>query len=363
MSARHSPAFLRAIFALALLLFPAFRSEALFFPDFRKSPREVFRDGVALFSGKKKAAGTWRVADYRVSLVEKYESSFIAIEPSLFSAEGFDATELLESLDGRSGRGIPGGEDAGAKDAETVPEFVFGDASGNVRRFSFDGEQTEFRRDGGGIVIVSAYKSRIKRRAFDMTGRLVSVEIFGIGQNARSMERFSETRLSYDGGSVPSSSTETDFAGKKRSHVEFSPSGLPVRIEESVLDDFGAVFPLSVTERAYDGENRLVAENVERRFYEDAAKKTKDGERMTKKAAGSSSSRKEFDYGGAGKEPDCRMYEDGELRLERVYSGEESYSERTFFDGGFSVLARFSGGVKVSETVYFNDVEVRRRDF
>ena len=363
MSARHSAAFLRAIPVLILLFFPAFRSSALFFPDFRKSPRGVFRDGASLFSGKKKTARTWRVADFRMSLVEKYESSFIAIEPSLFSADGFDATELLESLDGRSGRGITGGEDAGAKGADAVPEFVFSDASGNVRRFSYDGEQTEIRRDGGGIVIVSAYKSRIKRREFDMAGRLVSVEIFGIGQNARSMERVSETRLGYDGGNIPSSSTETDFAGKRRAYAEFSPSGLPVRIEESVLDDFGAVFPLSVAERTYDSENRLVAENVERLFYEDVAKKTKDGERVTKKAAGSSSSRKEFDYGGAGKEPDCRMYEDGALRLERVYSGEESYSERTFFDGGFSVLARFSGGVKVSETVYFNDVEVRRRDF
>ena len=60
---------------------------------------------------------------------------------------------------------------------------------------------------------------------------------------------------------------------------------------------------------------------------------------------------------------DYKYFENGELRMERVYSAPDDYSEKLVFSGGLYVETFYKDGVKKREIIYANGKESRRREF
>ena len=60
--------------------------------------------------------------------------------------------------------------------------------------------------------------------------------------------------------------------------------------------------------------------------------------------------------------PDKKYYEDGVLRVARIFTSEKDYDEIVYFDEGFRIVIHYEDGTRKTEIVYFGDKEVRRRN-
>lgn len=295
-----------------------------------------------------------------IGTTSNLQNSLISTDPITTDDDdfSFDATALLEELDGRDDRGIEGGNGE-TDEKEEKPEYSFSDGRGEVRRFSYDGEQMTARRvrvgvgeDGGEIFeveVVSVYGSKIRRRFFDSNARLVRSEVLSLGDSSRSLKKVSGRSYTYsaEDGSLLRSEESLFDSGRSVS-VRYAPSGLVEAREEFSLDsDSGKKSPVKRDSYTYDEQKRVLSEEHSRWFPDGATFSTK----------------KVYEYTDISENPDYSYYEDGNLRLVRSYDGGNDYYERTFMDGGFSVLSYFEDGVKFSEVVYFGDAEVRRKYF
>lgn len=292
------------------------------------------------------------------------------------SSESFgilDGARILEMLEGGDSRGIDAQEEERAGD-DLPYEAAYERSDGSLRRFSYDGEQFTVWRDGGDIVLVNFYGDKLSRKTFDPLYRLVRDERFRTGASARRMTLESERTFSYSGESaVPEKSVEELIAAGKRVENRFDERGRSVSSLESHYEERGAgkgakdggdvketvLLDDKKTSRVYDDEGRVIAEEI--------TTWTRRTSSFGRSLSEEHTVRNEYDYSAVTDEnnlpPSVRFFEDGELHLERSFSGPSSYSERLYFDGGFSVEVLYEDGMKRSEVIYLNGEERRRRDF
>lgn len=257
-----------------------------------------------------------------------------------------DATDLLAALDNADGRGV---ED-GAAAADAVPEISFSDGGGRLRRFVYGGEQMTARRTGGGLVVESVYGKRIKRRTFDSRSRLVLVEVFSLKGGSKSLAVESRREFAYrdSGGNFASSPFRSaEEGGGRRVETTFGSRGLPEVVAEFSVAGDGSRSPVRKRVRAYDGSGRVVSD--ERTEWNEGG--------------GTTVYRTVYTFTDVSESPDFDYYEDGVLRVGRRHTSERAWTERTEFDGGFSVVADYEDGFKAAESVMFGEMEVRRRTF
>lgn len=304
-------------------------------------------------------AGTESVEFFEDGVVSVAEAETLLGEEQAEDAEFLDGSGVLAALDGKDDRGIQEGDEK----KEEIPEFVYYDRNGEVRRFSYDGEQMSARKRFLGygengeeifqVEMTSSYGKKVKRRVFDEEARLVSSETFSIGSNSKDFILLSSRKYSYsDGSKIPSKSSETDFSKNTSFDVTFNESGLVLhRIEYSLPSEDGEEkdkksekSPLRSARFEYDEKGRVVTE--ENAVWTSGVKTVR---------------KKVYKFTETSQSPDFEYYEDGILRLRREYDDEKNFYERTFMEDGFSILSYFEDGVKFYEIVYLNDVEVRRK--
>ncbi len=269
-------------------------------------------------------------------------------------SEFFDGSGLLEALDGKDERGIQEGDEQKVE----IPEFVYYDKDGEIRRFTYDGEQMTARKrilgygdDGEELFqteIVSAYGKKIKKRVFDADSRLVSSESFLIGSSAKDFSLTSSRSYSYaEDSKIPEKSSEVDYANHTGFDSQFNEKGLLLsRFDYSLPEDGsgGERTPVKRVTFEYDESDRVVVE--ENSVWS-------GGVESVRKMA--------YKFTDLSSDPDFEYYEDGVLRLRRNFDDEKNYYETTFMEDGYSILAYFEDGVKFYEIVYLNGVEVRRK--
>lgn len=302
--------------------------------------------------------------------------SFESYSPS--KSGTFDVTDgsrILEMLEGGDDRGIDGLEESKIESA-LPQEFTYTKRNGNLRRFSYDGEQFTAWKEGENTVLVNFYGEKLIRKKFDPLYRLVKSERFKITTAAKNISLESSLDYTYLGeNTLPSQSVEEQFDSKKRLVNKFDESGRSISLLEShyeerevkskgkkksekaetetvLLDD-------KKTTNSYDEKGRTLLQEVVTWTY----KKTFSG----KFNRNERSVKSEFDYSSVTDEnnlpPNLKFYENGELHLERNYKNQNSYSEKLYFEDGFSVEVVYEGGVKKTEIIYINGKEQRRREF
>lgn len=286
-----------------------------------------------------------------------------------------DGSKILEMLEGSDDRGIEGLEDSKIED-DLPQEFSYIKNDGSLRRFSYDGEQFSVWNEGEYTVLANFYGNKLIRKHFDSLFRLVKNEVFRTASQARNMS--AETIIDYDypgNSSLPEKSVEELISEKKRIENHFDEKGRNIlKIEghyeekddksskdKKKSDSLKEMILLNDknTSKQYDSEGRLTMEEFTLWSYRtNSFGKTVKEERKL---------RNEYDYSSVSDvgqmKPDLKYYENGELHLFRKYISADSYSEKLYFDGGFSVEVIYVNGVKKTEIIYMNDVEKRRRNF
>lgn len=64
--------------------------------------------------------------------------------------------------------------------------------------------------------------------------------------------------------------------------------------------------------------------------------------------------REEYEYKVDSKTPDYFYYENGELRLKKIYTNADDYITSTYFDGGFVVESYYSNYNRIKDIFYLN---------
>ena len=291
------------------------------------------------------------------------------------TAESFgilDGEKILEMLENNDGRGIDAQAEEEKRD-ETPLEFVYVKNDGELRRFSYDGEQFSLSKDGENMVLVNSYGDKLIRKTFDSLYRLVKNERFKTTASAKKMTQESLLSYSYVGEStIPETALDENMLQKKRTEQHFDAKGRVVRSLEGHYEE--QEVKKSKKKKDEEPETELVLKNDRQRALSyTAGGKIADEEITTwaykKNLAGKESVEERvvknvYTYHENASLPaDLAFYENGELHLERKYTTASDYSEKLYFDGGFSVELVYEGGLKKTEIIYLNDVEQRRRTF
>lgn len=323
-------------------------------------------------------------------LLQNLDSYSVPPASEVFDVQ--DGSKILEMLENNDSRGIDGLEDS--KLEEKLPqEFSYIQSNGDLRRFSYDGEQFTMWKYGDDTILVYFYGDKLIRKKFDSLYRLVKTEQFKTTNTAQKTSL--ETRLDYEylgDNSLPSKSSEQLFSQKKKFVNKFDENGRKIYILEShyeereiksskkkksenieaektdsekdrkseekpktetvLLDD-------KKTSRKYDEKGRVIEDEIFTWTYkQNLSGRYSRQERSVKNI---------FDYSAVTDEnnlpPNLKFYENGELHMERNYSAPNSYSEKLYFEDGFSVELIYDSGVKKSEIIYVNGKEQRRREF
>lgn len=285
-----------------------------------------------------------------------------------FDDEAADGRRILDMLEGNDGRGIEETE----VDAETgFEELACLDKDGLLRRFSFGEEQFAVSKENEHTLLVSGYGDKIVRRVFDGSMRLIRTEKFRTGQTAKQLVCEEKKDYFYSGdSSVPVRSVAEFMTTGKVVAVSYLENGLPGVQEESHYENMHQKGGSSddgkkeaVRDRkisfTYDSESNVIEENVVSWYYAKSASGKRQSEEVNVRTV--------YTYREHSSDipvpPDVDFYENGELRLRRMYESADDYSELLFFDGNFSVEIVYTDGIKRTEILYLDGVEQRRRDF
>lgn len=311
-------------------------------------------------------------------------------------------TMLQNPEDGAAGRNEKNEHEDGEKIGEKK-EFTYSDKSGSLRRFFYDGEGLSLNSYGGNIYITKTYGSEISRKYFDAEFTLLAEEKFSFGENQMAAALVSKKTYIYEKNSKRLSEMKEirfpqknpDGTSQKDGEIEietkFNESGLASEVKtghwEEISNDKAAetknqkqeedkksaaglkFFDDKLETYLYDSRNRILEYGVETWSY----KKNQFG----KTSAVSLKTKHEYFYHDEEPEnkksesgssagsipPDCKFYENGELRMERKYTAAGDYTEKMSFPGGLYVETVYEDGVKKSETIYNNGKESRRREF
>ena len=295
------------------------------------------------------------------------------------SEEKFDITDgskILELLEQGDSRGIDGLETG--KIAEDSPqEFLYTKNNGNLRRFTYDGEQFTAWQNGENLFLVNFYGDKLVRKEFDSLSRLMKSETMKISGLAKNASVLSVSSYEYQENSNRLLKFITEnYSEKKRRENRFDASGRVIYSLESHYEEReipskkkkktdektkteNVLLNDKETSLTYDDKGRIIQEEIGTWSY----KKNLAGKYITEKI----SQKNLYDYSAVTEQnnlpPDVSFFEDGELHLERKFKSPDTYTEKMYFENDFSVEVLYEGGLKKSEIIYLNGKEARRRDF
>ena len=300
------------------------------------------------------------------------------------------------------------------------PSFSYARKDGTLRRFFYDGEGMSANVLDGNLYITRTYGNETFRKCFDSKYRLFREEKFSFGSNLKNTKLLAVKSYDYiEDSSVPISMTETQFDKNIEIETQYNAAGLAEKVKTRYWEEEQAT---AVTERGTSGAgsgekskgngtfsktknlksesknlgneiaNEKQGENVNsekngKKFFDDKLEIYLYDEKnivceyelttwnyrknlLGRTVVDSLNTKYEYSYhdsaedGGEGLIPaDYRYFENGELRMERVYSAPDDYSEKLVFSSGLYVETFYKDGVKKREIIYANGKESRRREF
>lgn len=281
-----------------------------------------------------------------------------------------DGQSILDELENNSNRGIAVSDDGTAADPENLKaEFSYTDKNGALRRFFYDNEGLSIENCDGIIFITRNYGNDMYRKSFDERLRLIKNEKLKFGPDPMNVILEEVRKYSYEGeAEVPSSMSFNQVQQGLFSETLYYPDGMIKQVKKSheVLDE---------TENSEERKKSAVLDDICEYFEYDEGKRIKTAETLTWKYSKTyfgktkvEQLKTRYDYSYNDKveknvPPNFAFYENDVLRMKRLYSSSDDYTEIMYFEDGFSVEAVFKKGVKVRETIFMNDSEIRRRNF
>lgn len=229
-------------------------------------------------------------------------------------------------------------------------ELGFFDRNGNLRKYH-SGEEEFFINKN---TYVNTFGNKISSYTYDNLFRLTKSEKMEMGESSKDMKKLLSKTFTYSGSSdYPSSSVEENFSKKTKINCSYGEKGLCATKDIFSYNENEKLVPQKKSKFSYDSEGRLVSEDSTEWNYTVDSK----GKKKTEKIR----ARYELVYTEL-PNPNKKYYENGVLRVERVFLNEKDYDEIVHFDEGFRIVIHYEDGMKKTEIVYFGEREVRRRN-
>ena len=238
-------------------------------------------------------------------------------------------------------------------EAEPVEKRIL-DAKNRLKIMEYNSEIFLPLSNKRNSVMVHFFGSRAVRYFYDSSYRLVKKEIWTIADIKDSKIEQTET-YSYDEKSSNILKRE-NISGDKSALLEYDSEGNLIKAENYILKD-GEKLLNSKSAWTYDKNKRLIQEEkteneyegkvciktrVKKEAYEYKANTEKDGKENLLK----------YEY-----------YEDGDLKIQTIYSGENSYSTSVYFERNYSVTSYYENDKKIRDVYYVDGVERRSRQY
>lgn len=234
-----------------------------------------------------------------------------------------------------------------AQEAEISENQSFFDSSGSVR-LCVSGEYGSFSHENfdSETVLADSYENKAVRRRYDDMMRLVSKEWWQVTPKAADSSLVKIEKYVYKLDSViPSEKSVTDFEAKQISELSFNFDGLV--LEKKIY--------------AFETQKGRLEESFSWKY--DEKKRITEQEKIDYRKSKKNVRKDVYSYSGLGDKPDYVFYENGAIRLKRIYSEAGSYIETAYFDDGFSVETVFEHGIKTQSRLYLNKRLQQRTEY
>lgn len=243
-----------------------------------------------------------------------------------------------------------------------IRESRFTDTEKKLRFYSFNDEVLSLQKNQDGYTAISSDNKTAVRKFYDNAFRLYKREFWNLSGGAETSEAAKTENYIYADGAKPVSAVITE--PKKRMEISYDESGRIViskvfaaenESSEKLADSNAAVeikFNLKSMTRFSYGESGKLTE----RYYE-----LYDYRRG--KLSGTETRREVYEHKTEDGEPDYYFYENGALRMKRIYRSVDAYTAYMYFDGGYSSETVYENGKRVRDLFFFHDKLVRSRNY
>ena len=242
--------------------------------------------------------------------------------------------------DSESGSGIESG-------LEKSKDYVLYDMEEQFRKINSEESGTfTVNYFDSNTIVQDSFENTTVRRIYDENRHLIHKEVWSVAASAEESElEYSEDYFYADGNiRSPEKSITKNYKEKYRLESSFNERGLKISEKRfSFEDDY---LEESNTWQ-YDEKKRVVEE--ETTLFPKNSKKT------TKKNV--------YVYKPEIEEPDYSFYENGSLRLRKVYDNPDTYRETAYFDNGFTVETVFKHGIKTEVSKKLNGRVIDRVEY
>ena len=288
------------------------------------------------------------------------ENAFVLNRPA-------ELDEAVQELDRMREAENGGAKGELADESEELLQLV----ENNVRN---DAQKKKENSGEGGIVIVSSFQKKMTRQYYDEKMRLVKKEYWDLSGGISGSRKTKTELFEYGEGVFPVSAQILEESARHllsydangrvcvsrnyRAVETPADSGKSVSGEKTAdgggtdLEKRRQFVLVSRTEWKYTQDG-----SISEKYYVEYAYKDVSSSMITAK----NSKREVFEYKIEGGLPDYYYYENSVLRMQTVYSGENSYMSASYFDGGFVVESYYNEGNHTKDSFYMNGTLWRSR--
>lgn len=266
-------------------------------------------------------------------------------------------------------------ENSGAGEEEPVVERRLRNAQQMLSLYSYGAEVFTVKNSGeGGSVIVSSFQKKMTRQYYDGKMRLVKKEYWDLSGGISGSRKTKTELFEYGEGVFPVSAQILEESARHLLSYDANGRVCVSRNYRAVETPADSGKSVSGEKTADGGGTNLekrrqfvLVSRTEWKYTQDGSVSEKYYVEYTYKDASSSmitaknSKREVFEYKIEGGLPDYYYYENSVLRMQTVYSGENSYMSASYFDGGFVVESYYNEGNHTKDLFYMNGTLWRSR--
>lgn len=337
--------------------------------------------GIEKYSGVSKApafimAGTkWTLRRGASRIVDFFMQDYIGVfDVSILYDETSDDGDLIDSIDFAEPdiftleepkelneiRKEIFGKTVAAKNE--IRESRFTDTEKKLRFYSFNDEVLSLQKNQEGYTAISSDNKTAVRKFYDNAFRLYKREFWNLSGGAETSEAAKTENYIYADGAKPVSAVITE--PKKRMEISYDESGRIIiskvfaaenESSEKSADPNAAVeikFNLKSMTRFSYGESGKLTE----RYYESY-------DYRLGKLTDTETKREVYEHKTEDGEPDYYFYENGALRMKRIYRSVDAYTAYMYFDGGYSSETVYENGKRVRDLFFLYGKLVRSRNY
>ena len=337
--------------------------------------------GIEKYSGVSKApafimAGTkWTLRRGASRIVDFFMQDYIGVfDVSILYDETSDDGDLIDSIDFSESDIFTVEEpeelneirkeifEKTAAAKNEIRESRFTDTEKKLRFYSFNDEVLSLQKNQDGYTAISSDNKTAVRKFYDNAFRLYKREFWNLSGGAETSEAAKTENYIYADGAKPVSAVITE--PKKRMEISYDESGRIIiskvfaaenESSEKSADSNAAVeikFNLKSMTRFSYGESGKLTE----RYYE-----SYDYRRG--KLTDTETKREVYEHKTEDGEPDYYFYENGALRMKRIYRSVDAYTAYMYFDGGYSSESVYENGKRVRDLFFLYGKLVRSRNY